>query len=137
MVTALGVFVLTSKVALVAPAGTLTTDGTTAAPAGSVAKDTATPSPGAAIFKVTVPCKEWPSVTLAELRLIDDNSNGESWAETDRATPRQINNERRMVPSIRIRLFDLATSGPFANMWMIAEILPSPGTGMLSAHLST
>ena len=45
----------------------------------------ATPSAGAAIFNVTVPCNERPSVTLAELRLIEDNSKGESWAETEPA----------------------------------------------------
>ena len=92
--TAVGVFALTSKVALVAPAGTLTLAGTTAAPAGSAANETATPSPGAAIFSVTVPCNEWPSVTLAELKLIEDNSNGESWAETDTRHP-QTDKQRK------------------------------------------
>ncbi len=114
--TALGVLALTAKVALVAPAGTFTLAGTTAAPAGSAAKDTATPSPGAAIFSVTVPCNEWPSVTLVELRLIEDSSKAEAWAETDAATPRHTSNERRTVPSMRIRLFDLVASGPFASM---------------------
>jgi hypothetical protein len=68
------------------------------------------------MFNVTVPCNERPSVTLAELKLTDDNSKGESWAETDAATPKQMSNERRTVPSMRIRLFDLVASGPFANM---------------------
>ncbi len=40
--TAVGVFALTSKVALVAPAGTFTLAGTMAAPAGSAASETAT-----------------------------------------------------------------------------------------------
>ena len=30
------------------------------------------------MFRVTVPCTERPSVTLAELRLIEDKSKGES-----------------------------------------------------------
>jgi len=115
-VTALGALVPTGKVALVAPAGIFTLKGTKAAPIGSAANDTATPSAGAGLFSVTLPCKERPSVTLAELRLIEDNSSGESWAETEPTTPRQTSSERSTVPSMRIRLFDLATSGPLASM---------------------
>src|ERR1700730_1344772 len=112
MVTELGVLVLTGKVALLAPAGTFTLAGTKTAPAGSAASETATPSAGAAIFSVTVPCNERPSVTLAELRLIEDNRKAESWAKTEPTTPRHTNSERRTVPSTRI---DLATSGALAS----------------------
>src|SRR5262245_25207075 len=112
MVTAVGVLALTANVALVAPAGTFTLAGTTAAPAGSAANDTAAPFAGAAIFSVTVPCKVRPSVTLAELRLMEDSSKGAFCAETEPATPRQRSKVRRIVPSTRIMLIDLVASGP-------------------------
>src|SRR5690242_11310688 len=107
MVTELGTFALIAKVALVAPAGTFTTLGTRAALAGSAASETAAPSAGAAMFRVTVPCNAWPSVTLAELRLTEDSSKGDSWAQTVLTTPRLISSERSTVPITRIRLFDL------------------------------
>src|SRR5580700_5086357 len=117
MVAALGTVVLTGKVALVAPAGIFTLAGTKTAPAGSAASETATPSAGAAMLSVTVPCSVRPSVTLAELRLIEDNNTAGSWAETDATTPKDTSkSERRTVPSTRIRLIDLVTSGPFASM---------------------
>jgi len=52
--------------------------GTRAEPAGSTASETLAPLLGAAMFRVTVASTERPSVTLAELRLIEDRSNGES-----------------------------------------------------------
>ena len=53
--------------------------GTVAEPAGSTASETLAPLfGGAAIFSVTVASTERPSVTLAELRLMEDKSNGES-----------------------------------------------------------
>ena len=57
------------------------------------------------MFSVTVPSIERPSVTLAELRLIEDNSKGESWAETELTTLRHTTERRSTVPSTRIRLF--------------------------------
>ena len=78
MVTEAALPTLTGKVALVAPAGTVTLAGTMAAPAGSAANDTFAPLPGAAWLRVTVASTERPSVTLAELRLIEDKSKGES-----------------------------------------------------------
>src|ERR1700737_3595164 len=116
MVTELAVLVVTGKLALVAPAGTLTLGGTMPTPAGSAARDTATPSPGAAMFKVTVPFNERPSVRLAELRLMEESSTAESWAETELTRLRHTNRKTRMVPTTRMRFIDLVTSGPLASM---------------------
>src|SRR5437868_13227201 len=61
--------VLMVKLALTAPAGTVTLTGTLAPSTGSAARDTAT-STGAARFSVTVPRTGLPATTLATLKLI-------------------------------------------------------------------
>src|SRR5580765_6960850 len=116
MVTEVAVATFTGNVAVVAPAGTVTLAGTKAEPAGSTAKDTLAPLLGAGLFSVTVPSTERPSGTLAELRLIEDKSNGESCAETELTKLKLASSTRMMVPITRIRCFDLTASGPLASM---------------------
>src|SRR4029077_1657336 len=57
--------VLTVNVALVAPAATVTLDGTLAAVVLLVERVTSAPPDGAAPLNVTVPVEEFPPVTLA------------------------------------------------------------------------
>jgi hypothetical protein len=65
--------VLTLKVALVAPAATVTLAGTVAAAALLLVSVTTAPPAGAALVSVTVPCDAVPPVTLAGLTASDDN----------------------------------------------------------------
>jgi hypothetical protein len=59
--------VLTTNVALVAPAGTVTLEGTLAAPL-LLASATCAPPAGAGPLNVTVPVEEFPPVTLVGFR---------------------------------------------------------------------
>src|SRR5439155_4032990 len=61
-------FVVTVKVALVAPAGTVTLTGTVAAAVLPLESATAAPPAGAADVRMTVPVDELPPVTPAGLR---------------------------------------------------------------------
>jgi hypothetical protein len=72
-VDAVTALVLTVKVALVAPPGTVTLGGTVATPALLLDKETSAPSLGAGPLSVTVPVEELPPVTLAGLRLSDES----------------------------------------------------------------
>src|SRR2546425_12178889 len=67
--------VLTGKVALVAPSGTVTLAGTVAA-ASLLARETTAPSRGAGALSVTVPVEERPPVTLVGLRLSKERTAG-------------------------------------------------------------
>jgi hypothetical protein len=64
--------VLTVKVALVAPRGTVTVGGTVATLVLLLDRETSAPSLGAGPLSVTVPVEELPPVTLAGLRLSDE-----------------------------------------------------------------
>src|SRR5438093_13201911 len=68
--------VLTVKVALVLPAGTVTLAGTVAAPVLLLDKLTTAPPLGAGALSVTVPVEELPPVTLDGLRLSDESVGG-------------------------------------------------------------
>src|SRR5437867_9781758 len=68
--------VLTVKVALVLPAGTVTLAGTVAAPVLLLDKLTTAPPLGAGPLSVTVPVEELPPVTLVGLRLSDESVGG-------------------------------------------------------------
>jgi len=61
--------VFTVKVALVAPAGTVTPDGTVATVASLLDKETSAPPLGAGPLSVTVPVDEVPPVTLVGVRV--------------------------------------------------------------------
>ena len=63
MVDAATALVLTTNVAVVAPAGTATLEGTLAAPL-LLASTTCAPPAGAGPLSVTVPVEEFPPVTL-------------------------------------------------------------------------
>jgi len=67
--------VLTGKVALVAPSGTVTLAGTVAA-ASLLARETTAPSRGAGALSVTVPVEERPPVTLVGPRLSEERMAG-------------------------------------------------------------
>src|SRR5947199_167983 len=68
--------VLTVKVALVLPAGTVTLAGTVAAPVLLLDKLTTAPPLGAGALSVTVPVEELPPVTLDGLRLSEESVGG-------------------------------------------------------------
>jgi hypothetical protein len=68
--------VVTEKVALVAPAATVTLAGTEARAELLLARVTTAPSDGAALVRVTVPCDEFPPVTLAGFRLSVERVKG-------------------------------------------------------------
>src|SRR2546426_389687 len=64
LVDAVTVLVVTVKVALLAPAGTVTLAGTVAAAVWLLASVTTMPPTGAAALKVTVPVEGFPPATL-------------------------------------------------------------------------
>src|SRR5713226_3535573 len=65
--------VLTVKVAVVAPARTVTLAGTVATPVLLLDRETTAPPLGAGPLSVTVPVEELPPVTLAGLRLSEES----------------------------------------------------------------
>ena len=75
VLAATGIAVI-AKVAVEAPAGTVTLVGTVAAEVLLLVKLTATPPVGAAPLSVTVPVDVPPPVTVAGLRLTDDKVGG-------------------------------------------------------------
>ena len=66
------VLVVTVKVALVAPAGTVTLAGTVATAVLLLDSVTTAPPLGAAPLRVTVPCEELPPVTLLGFSVSED-----------------------------------------------------------------
>src|SRR6266403_3909444 len=76
--------VLTVKVALVAPAETVTLEGTLAAVVLLLERVTWAPPAGAGPLNVTVPVEEVPPVTLVGFRVIEERERvggGEGWGE--------------------------------------------------------
>lgn len=68
--------VVTVKVALVAPCGTVTLGGTCATVVSRLDSATTTPPAGAALVSVTVPCEDWPPVTVVGFKLRELNEPG-------------------------------------------------------------
>jgi hypothetical protein len=91
---AVTVFDVTVKVALVAPAGTVTLAGTVATAVSLLESVTAAPPEGAADVSVTVPVEEPPPVTLAGLRPSDETDgpvpNGTTVKVADFDTPAPV-----------------------------------------------
>jgi hypothetical protein len=75
-VDALTALVLTVKVAVVAPAPSVTLEGTWAAPVLLLERETCAPPDGAAPLSVTVPLEELPPMTLVGLRLSAESVTG-------------------------------------------------------------
>ena len=73
--------VVTVKVALVAPAGTVTLAGTMATAVLLLERATTAPPLGAAPLRVTVPCEELPPVTLVGLSVNEDSARGSTVSE--------------------------------------------------------
>src|SRR5260370_33064071 len=83
VVDAATALVLTVNVALVAPAATVTLDGTLAAVVLLLESVTTAPPDGAAPLKVTVPVEEFPPVTLVGFSESDERETGEGVEEDD------------------------------------------------------
>jgi hypothetical protein len=84
--------VVIGKVALVAPAGTVTVAGTLAAPGSRLSRETVAPPDGAALPSVTVPVEGDPPVTLVGLTLspVSGGRLGETVSVAERVTPRPV-----------------------------------------------
>jgi len=83
VVDAATALVLTVNVALVAPAATVTLDGTLAAVVLLLESVTTAPPDGAAPLKVTVPVEEFPRVTLVGFSESDERETGAGVEEDD------------------------------------------------------
>jgi len=70
------VLVFTVKVAVVAPAGTITLDGTVATLVSLLERDTTASPLGAGPLSITVPVEEFPPVTLDGLSVSDERVDG-------------------------------------------------------------
>jgi hypothetical protein len=83
------IFVVTVKVAVVAPAGTVTLplDGTAATLGLLLESVTCAPPLGAGPFRVTVPVEELPAVTVVGLRLSEERIGGITVSEAVRVPP--------------------------------------------------
>ena len=79
--------VLTGKVAVVPPAGTVTLAGTLATPGLVLESDTTVPPLGAGALSVAVPVEELPPVTLDGLRLREESVGGVTVSEAVRVAP--------------------------------------------------
>ena len=80
VVDVLTALVLTGKVALVAPAGTVTLDGTLAAPL-LLESVPCTPPAGATALSVAVPVEEFPPVTLVGFSESEERERGAAGTE--------------------------------------------------------
>ncbi len=83
VVDAATALVLTVNVVLVAPAATVTLDGTLAAVVLLLESVTTAPPDGAAPLKVTVPVEEFPPVTLVGFSESDERETGAGVEEDD------------------------------------------------------
>ena len=79
--------VLTVRVALVPPAGTVTPAGTVAALVLLLESETSAPPLGAGPLSVTVPVEELPPVTLVGLTLSEASVGGVTVSEAVRVAP--------------------------------------------------
>src|SRR5881296_3285788 len=80
--------VLTVKVPLVAPAGTVTLEGTVAAPVLLLESRTCAPPAGAGPFSVTVPVEDCtPPTTLVGLSVSEETIGGVTVSEAVRVLP--------------------------------------------------
>jgi hypothetical protein len=77
------------KLALLAPAGTVTLAGTAATPVLLLERETTAPPAGAGPLRVTVPVEDVPPVTLVGLSVNDERetAGGVTVSDADRLTP--------------------------------------------------
>lgn len=79
--------VLRLKLALVAPAGTVTLEGAAAAAGLLLESATCAPPAGAGPFSVTVPVEGFPPVTLAGFTASDETIGGSTVSDALRVRP--------------------------------------------------
>lgn len=102
VVLKLGFWVLTVKVALVAPAATVTLDGTVATPALLLESETATPPAGAAPLRVTVPLEELPPLTLVGFSASDASETVDVLPQTLGVPPPPQDSGAAQEPQFRV-----------------------------------
>jgi hypothetical protein len=133
VVPALGKVVIV-KVALVAPAGTVTLAGTLAAPGWLLASVTTVPPDGAALGSVTVPSAELPPATLVGLTLNAESVAG-GGGVPDGFTVRSA---KRVTPppvtEIRTRVVAETAAG---RIWMNPLVLPAGTVTLFERNGST
>jgi hypothetical protein len=88
-VDAVTALVVTMKLALLAPAGTVMLAGTAATPGLLLERETTAPPLGAGPLRVTVPVEDVPPVTLVGLSVNDEKetAGGVTVSAADRLTP--------------------------------------------------
>jgi hypothetical protein len=88
-VDAVTALVVTVKLALEPPAGTVTLAGTVATPVLLLERETTAPPLGAGPLRITVPVEDVPPVTLVELSVNDERetAGGVTVSDADRLTP--------------------------------------------------
>jgi len=114
------VFVEMAKVALVAPAATVTFAGTVAAAVLLLVNATTAPAAGAALLNLTVPCEDVPPVTDEGLTLTDEMlAAGGAPAVTVRVAERVVSENAVIVTDVVDATADVVTV-KFADVWPAA-----------------
>jgi hypothetical protein len=118
--------VVTEKVALALPPGTVTLAGTVATEGLPLDRDTTAPPPGAGPFSVTVPVEPLPPNTVAGLRETDAGEGGSTVRLADLVTPPY---SAEIVAAVELGTAEVVTEN-------VALVLPS-GTVTLAGTVAT
>ena len=129
--------VVTVKVALVAPAATVTLAGTVAAAVLLLESDTAAPPLGAAALRVTVPVEEVPPTTLVGLTVTEDNvgdaGGGFTLSAANRVVLPRLAESWTVVPALgNVVIVKLALVAPAATV-TLAGTVAAPGRLLVRA----